>query len=197
MFVLKVLVKTFKFFTGWEYLPPKEELKNGIYILPVHTSAWDGLHAVVGSTEYGLTPITFLLDRFYDVAPSICSRLGFIRVPDMDSKSATAFVPLFRELRKKTKTAKSPFSVTICPEGNRQYVENFKSSFLYLSRSLKLPIYVLEIDYRTKQSQVYPAIDPRGLSDKQVMDKIRKYVKPETGLYPEQAGNPYLEVEND
>jgi hypothetical protein len=194
---MKSVMRFFLSLFGWKYLKPPEELQSGVYILPVHTSAWDAIHAVIGSIFYNLSPITFLVENFYDLAPRFFSRLGFIRVPDMDERSSTAFVPLFRQLRKKTKVAPPPYAIAICPEGNRQYVDHYKSSFLYLSRSLKVPIYVLEIDFWNKQVQVYPSINPKGLSDKQVMDKVREYVRPETGLYPDQAGRPYLEVEND
>lgn len=177
--------------TGWKY-KEREPFGPAILILPHHTSATDGLHAVTGALFYRLNMVTFLIDHFYDKMPKVWSRLGFIRVPDSTKASATSFVPLFRELRKIDKESAVPCSIMICPEGNREYVDGWKSSFIYLSRSLKKPISVVQLNYKEKTMSLSDPIYCKGMTDEEVMEKVRECFEPSWARYPEKVGNPVL-----
>lgn len=176
---------------GWKY-KERESIIPSILILPHHTSAIDGIHAITGALFYRVNMVTFLIEHFYDKMPKVWSRLGFVRVPDSTKVSATSFVPLFRELRKIDKESDTPCSIMICPEGNREYVDGWKSSFIYLSRSLKKPISVVQLNYREKTLSVSEPIDCKGLTDEEIMKRVREYFDPSWAYYPEKVGNPVL-----
>lgn len=175
---------------GWRY--QEKEIGPAVLILPNHTSAIDGIHAITGALFYRFNMVTFLIEHFYDKMPKVWSYLGFIRVPDSAKASASSFVPLFRELRKKDKESGSPCSIMICPEGNREYVDGWKSSFIYLARSLKKPISVVQLNYRDKTMSLSDPIHCKGLTDEEIMEKVRECFKPSWAYYPEKVGNPVL-----
>lgn len=184
---------------GWKF--HKQKMCDGIYIVPTHTSLWDAPTGLGFALYNNINPLTFLVDFWYDRAPKLFKHLKFFRTPDMAHSAPSSYVTFFKDLKKEVKRQSvdpRALAISICPEGQLAARECWAGSFMYLSKILKLPIYVLKIDYRNKEVSVVNVESPIhrvGRTDTEVMDDIRAIVDPNWARWPEKVSNIRLESE--
>lgn len=187
---------------GWKF--HRQNLVDGIYILPNHTSLWDASLGWAYGCKNAMNPLAFLIDHWYDRCPKFFKKLKFFRVPEFDRDPPPVYRTFFKELEKEVKTQfrtdYRPLVITICPEGTLQACDYWRRGFSYLSEKLDLPIYVFELDYNKKEVKVLNLKDPiyqSRHSHKEVMDKIRSMTNFDCAKYPEKVGTPRLKKEDD
>lgn len=198
--VLKFLYASLFRLLGWKFDVKKTQ--HGIYVVPTHTSLWDAPLGIGYVCESEINGFFLLTDIWYNKFPKLFKSLNFFSTPDMDSTSPAGYVSFFKKLKKEVKRQKSEvkgsMSLVICPEGQLPYCDHWKGSFLYLSKVLKLPLYIVKLDYRNKLATIANPDDPipaYEMSQKEVMDQIREIVDVQWGKHPEQVGNIRLENE--
>ena len=185
---------------GWKFdVNPAE---HGIYVVPTHTSLQDAPMGLGYAFASGINTLFLLTDIWYNKFPNLFKSLNFFSTPDMDSTSPAGYVTFFKKLKKEVNRQKkevaSPLALVICPEGRLPYTDHWKGSFLYLSKVLKLPLYIVKLDYRNKvvtianHEKPIPAYE---MSEEEVMAHIRDIVDVQWGKYPEQVGRIKLESE--
>jgi len=201
---IKVIKRAYLLFfevLGWKF--HRQNLVDGIYILPSHTSLWDASLGWAYGCKNAMNPLAFLIDHWYDRSPKFFKKLKFFRVPEFDRDPPPVYRTFFKELEKEIKTQfrtdYRPLVITICPEGTLQACNHWKRGFSYLSEKLDLPIYVFEIDYNKKEVKVLNLEDPiyqSRCTHKEAMDKIRNMIDLKCAKYPEKVGIPRLKKED-
>ena len=197
-FLGKIYILFFRIL-GWKF--EDQKLYDGIYVLPTHTSLWDAPLGLAYRFRAGTNSITFLTELWYDRFPRIFKSLKFFRTPDLEKSGPSSYVSFFKGLKKEVRKQyvdPRALCITVCPEGQLGYCDHWKKSFLHLSRILKMPIFIIKIDYKNKKVSIVNPDQPIKTVDREdadVMSDIRNLTDKEWAKYPEQVGNIRLESE--
>ena len=153
----------FKLF-GWKTTPTSPE-GAGITIAAPHTSNWDIFYAMAAA-------IIIDVKMYFSIKESWCRMpvvgpliLWMGGIPIDRSPSGKGQVELIKEFVHKHKEDRIFFLFT--PEGTRGRVEKWKTGFYHVAKDCGLPIFLAQVDYRTKVSGVFHTYQ---LTDDKVAD---------------------------
>ena len=79
------------------------------------------------------------------------------------------------------------FVLVIPPEGTRSRTEHWKSGFIHIAKSAKIPIVLCYLDYKTKETGFSAPIDFDQDPEK-IMEIAKQFYKGVTPLYPKNFG---------
>ena len=88
------------------------------------------------------------------------------------------------------------FVLVIPPEGTRAKTNYWKSGFIYIAKSAKIPIIFSYLDYKIKETGFsYPVESDQD--PKKIMEIAQKFYEGVTPLYPEKFGPIILKKEEE
>lgn len=163
-YILKfIFIAWFKVF-GWKLTKLAPE-GAGITIAAPHTSNWDIFYAMAAA-------IILDIKMYFSIKESWCRipvigpiALWFGAIPINRSSKGQGQVELIKEFVDKHKGERIFFLFT--PEGTRGKVDKWKTGFYHVAQDCNLPIFLAEVDYRTKVSGVFHTYQ---LTDNKVAD---------------------------
>ncbi len=153
-YILKFLfLAWFKVF-GWKTtaVSPKGA---GITIAAPHTSNWDIFYAMAAA-------IVLDIKMYFSIKDSWCRMpvvgplmLWMGGIPIDRSSTGKGQVALIKEFVDKHKGADHAIFFLFTPEGTRGKVDKWKTGFYHVAQDCGLPIFLAQVDYRTKVSGVF------------------------------------------
>lgn len=150
--LLKFLVVNWFRLSGWKTTPTAPE-GAGITIAAPHTSNWDIIYALAAAIIFDIK-IYFSIKESWCRVPVIGSLiLWFGAIPINRSDKGQGQVQLIKEFVEKHKGERIFFLFT--PEGTRGKVDKWKTGFYHVAKDCGLPIFLAQVDYRTKVSGVF------------------------------------------
>jgi len=165
-----VFVKTFLKFIiiywfrlrGWKTTPSTPE-GAGITIAAPHTSNWDIIYALAAAIINDVK-IYFSIKESWCRVPVIGSLImWFGAMPINRSGNGQGQVQLIKDFVERHKTQRIFFLFT--PEGTRGKVDKWKTGFYHVAEATGLPIFLAQVDYRTKVSGVFHTYQLTGNKD--------------------------------
>jgi 1-acyl-sn-glycerol-3-phosphate acyltransferase len=150
--------------------------------ISLHTSNWDGIVSILFQLAYGF-PVMYVIKQSWidtPVAGTLLTRLGFIGV-DEDRRGHTKSIV--------DNLAKSKrFVFCIMPEGQRAYINSWKSGYYHIAKSLDVSILPLIVDY-AEHRIIMADLVPVG---NRTLDEVsrecqQRLVVASVPLYPEHA----------
>ncbi len=186
-YVLKfVFTIWFKVF-GWKTTPVAPE-GAGITIAAPHTSNWDIFYAMAAAIVLDIK-MYFSIKESWCRIPVIGSIMLWMGgIPIDRSSKGKGQVDLIKEFVERHKGDRIFFLFT--PEGTRGKVSKWKTGFYHVAKDCGLPIFLAQVDYRTKVSGVFHTYQ---LTDNKVADIQAIQASYETiyGRVPENQYPPY------
>ena len=153
----------FKLF-GWKTTPVAPE-GAGITIAAPHTSNWDIVYAMGAAILVDVKMYFSIKDSWCRV-PVVGSLILWMGgIPIDRTSGGKGQVELIKEFVERHKTDRIFFLFT--PEGTRGRVEKWKTGFYHVAKDCGLPIFLAQVDYRTKVSGVFHTYQ---LTDNKVAD---------------------------
>ena len=150
-FLKFIIVHWFKL-RGWKTTPTAPE-GAGITIAAPHTSNWDIIYALAAAILYDVK-IYFSIKESWCRVPLIGSLiLWFGAMPINRSGQGQGQVQLIKAFVERHKNERIFFLFT--PEGTRGKVDKWKTGFYHVAQETGLPIFLAQVDYRTKVSGVF------------------------------------------
>jgi len=150
-FLKFIIVHWFKL-RGWKTTPTAPE-GAGITIAAPHTSNWDIIYALAAAILCDVK-IYFSIKESWCRVPLIGSLiLWFGAMPINRSGQGQGQVKLIRAFVERHKNERIFFLFT--PEGTRGKVDKWKTGFYHVAQETGLPIFLAQVDYRTKVSGVF------------------------------------------
>jgi 1-acyl-sn-glycerol-3-phosphate acyltransferase len=151
-YILKFFFITwFKVF-GWRTTPTMPE-GAGITIAAPHTSNWDIFYAM-GAAIIIDVKMYFSIKESWCRMPIIGSLILWMGgIPIDRTPNGKGQVALIKEFVDRHKGGRIFFLFT--PEGTRGRVEKWKTGFYHVAQDCGLPIFLAQVDYRTKVSGVF------------------------------------------
>lgn len=152
--ILKFLVVNWFKLSGWKTTPTAPE-GAGITIAAPHTSNWDIIYALAAAIIYDIK-IYFSIKESWCRAPVIGPLIlwfGGIPINRTGNGQGQGQVALIKEFVEKHKGERIFFLFT--PEGTRGKVAKWKTGFYHVAKDCGLPIFLAQVDYRTKVSGVF------------------------------------------
>jgi len=176
----------FKVF-GWKNTPTMPE-GAGITIAAPHTSNWDIFYAMAAAIIIDVKMYFSIKDSWcrMPVVGSLILWMGGI--PIDRSSGGKGQVDLIKEFVERHKTDRIFFLFT--PEGTRGRVAKWKTGFYHVAKDCGLPIFLAQVDYRTKVSGVFHTYQ---LTDNKEMDvkAIQASYESIYGKFPQDQYPPY------
>tara|TARA_B100000900_G_C20560058_1_gene708501 strand:+ start:262 stop:864 length:603 start_codon:yes stop_codon:yes gene_type:complete len=164
--------------TGWRVkgeIPDRQKL---LVILAPHTSNWDFV--------YGMALVLSLRIKIYWLGKHTIFKKGFRRL-----LKSLGGIPVNRSdskniIKEVTEMAnvEGGFLLGLSPEGTRKRVENWKSGFLRMAKSMDCPILLASIDYPTKVISFSDMFYPTGDNQRDI-EYLKEYYKKFIGKIPE------------
>lgn len=149
---LKFLILNWFRLTGWKTTPTAPE-GAGITIAAPHTSNWDIIYALAAAILCDVK-IYFSIKESWCRVPLIGSLiLWFGAMPINRSGQGQGQVQLIKAFVERHKNERIFFLFT--PEGTRGKVDKWKTGFYHVAQETGLPIFLAQVDYRTKVSGVF------------------------------------------
>lgn len=150
-FLKFIIINWFKL-RGWKTTPSTPE-GAGITIAAPHTSNWDIIYALAAAIIHDVK-IYFSIKESWCRVPVIGSLImWFGAMPINRSGNGQGQVQLIRSFVERHKTERIFFLFT--PEGTRGKVDKWKTGFYHVAEATGLPIFLAQVDYRTKTSGVF------------------------------------------
>jgi len=141
----------FKVF-GWRTTPTNPE-GAGITIAAPHTSNWDIFYAMAAAIIIDVK-MYFSIKESWCRVPVIGSLILWMGgIPIDRSPGGKGQVELIKEFVERHKDQRIFFLFT--PEGTRGKVSKWKTGFYHVAEDCGLPIFLAQVDYRTKVSGVF------------------------------------------
>jgi len=179
-FLKFIFMAWFKVF-GWKLTKLAPE-GAGITIAAPHTSNWDIFYAMAAAIILDIKMYFSIKESWcrIPVVGSIILWLGAI--PINRSSKGQGQVDLIKEFVDRHKGERIFFLFT--PEGTRGKVDKWKTGFYHVAEDCNLPIFLAEVDYRTKISGVFHTYQLTG--DKAAdIDAIQASYSSIHGKFPE------------
>jgi len=186
-YFLKFFFLTWFKITGWRTTPLAPE-GAGITIAAPHTSNWDIFYAMGAAIIFDIK-IYFSIKESWCRIPIVGSLILWMgAIPINRSSKGKGQVDLIREFVEHHKDDRVFFLFT--PEGTRGKVEKWKTGFYHVAQDCGLPIFLAQVDYRTKVSGVFHTYQ---LTDDKVADieAIQASYKSIYARFPETQYPPY------
>jgi 1-acyl-sn-glycerol-3-phosphate acyltransferase len=165
---------------GWKVdpsLPP--EIHRCVIVMAPHTSNWDffiGTMAFWGIYEVDIK-LLMKSELFFPPLGWLMKAMGGIPVYRKQKNNLTKDIAKMYDENEK-------LSIVFTPEGTRAYNPNWKKGFYYIALEAKVPIVLGQLNYPTKEGNVFKVFHPTGDAEKDV-EEIKSYYKKYTGKYPE------------
>lgn len=142
--------------SGWRLVGELPNLPKVVVIGAPHSSYWDGVWGLLMKSAMGLD-LGVMIKREVLNGPfgPIVRRLGMVPI---DRKAATDVVAQMVERF----ATRDRMWLGIAPEGTRKAVKQWKSGFLRIANTAKVPIVPIFIDYPTKTFTVGALIETTG-----------------------------------
>jgi len=151
-YVLKCIFLIWFKLTGWRTTEKSPE-GAGITIAAPHTSNWDIIYAMAAA-------IILDIKMYFSIKESWCRipvigglMLWMGAIPIDRSSKGKGQVDLIKAFVEKNKDRRIFFLFT--PEGTRGKVDKWKTGFYHVANDCELPIFLAQVDYRTKVSGVF------------------------------------------
>lgn len=149
---LKFLILNWFKLRGWKTTPTAPE-GAGITIAAPHTSNWDIIYALAAAIICDVK-IYFSIKESWCRVPLIGSLImWFGAMPINRSGNGQGQVQLIKSFVERHKNERIFFLFT--PEGTRGKVDKWKTGFYHVAEATGLPIFLAQVDYRTKVSGVF------------------------------------------
>lgn len=141
----------FKLF-GWQTTKSAPE-GAGITIAAPHTSNWDIFYAMGAAIIFDVK-MYFSIKQSWCQIPIVGSLILWLGgIPIDRSSNGKGQVDLIKEFVENHKKSRIFFLFT--PEGTRGKVDKWKTGFYHVAQDCGLPIFLAQVDYRTKVSGVF------------------------------------------
>lgn len=156
-----------------------------IVALAPHTSRWDFLTNMGTMLSMGILSKWFVAKEFYWWPLSkLLKFLGGIPIDRSVRQN------LVDEMVKLIKT-ENQIILSIYPEGTTKKNEHWKSGFWYIAKKTKLPIQLVGLDYKARNTIFGPLIVPSE-SLEEDMKKIQLFFKEFQARYPQEFGGEFI-----
>ncbi len=150
-FLKFIFLAWFKVF-GWKLTKLAPE-GAGITIAAPHTSNWDIFYAMAAAIILDVK-MYFSIKESWCRIPVVGSLILWLgAIPINRSSKGQGQVDLIKEFVNRHKEGRIFFLFT--PEGTRGEVHKWKTGFYHVAEACELPIFLAEVDYRTKVSGVF------------------------------------------
>ncbi|MFT7371595.1 MAG: 1-acyl-sn-glycerol-3-phosphate acyltransferase [Oleiphilaceae bacterium] len=180
-YVLKFFFTIWFKLLGWKTTPVAPE-GAGITIAAPHTSNWDIVYAM-GAAILVDVKMYFSIKESWCRIPVIGSIMLWLGgIPIDRSSKGKGQVDLIKTFVERHKGERIFFLFT--PEGTRGKVDKWKTGFYHVAKDCGLPIFLAQVDYRTKVSGVFHTYQ---LTDDKIADveAIQASYKTIYGRFPE------------
>lgn len=150
--------------------------------ISLHTSNWDSIIAILIQLAYGM-PSVYIIKESWLKTPvfgTILSNLGFIGVHEEKHGQVVSIVSALQK--------KSSFIFVIMPEGQRSYINEWKTGFYYIAKELQINIMPIILDYSEHRIVISDVVvvGNRSLGDV-TQECQQKLTLASVPLYPEHA----------
>lgn len=165
--ILKFLfLAWFKVF-GWKTtaVSPKGA---GITIAAPHTSNWDIFYAMAAAIILDIKIYFSIKDSWCRMPVMGPLMLWLGAIPIDRSSSGKGQVALIKEFVDKHKEKNEAIFFLFTPEGTRGKVDKWKTGFYHVAQDCGLPIFLAQVDYRTKVSGVFHTYQLTGHKDNDI-----------------------------
>ncbi len=153
-YVLKFFYSLWFKLSGWKTTATAPE-GAGITIAAPHTSNWDIVYALGAAILFDVK-IYFSIKDSWCKIPVIGSLILWLGAIPID-RSSGGQVEKIKRFVEKHKGERIFFLFT--PEGTRGQTEKWKTGFYHVAQDCNLPIFLAQVDYRTKTSGVFHAFE--------------------------------------
>ncbi len=185
-FLKFIIIYWFKL-RGWKTTPSAPE-GAGITIAAPHTSNWDIIYAL-GAAIINDVKIYFSIKESWCRVPVIGALImWFGAIPINRSGNGQGQVKLIKAFVERHRNERIFFLFT--PEGTRGKVDKWKTGFYHVAEETGLPIFLAQVDYRTKTSGVFHSYQLSGNKDADIKAIQASYSRI-CGRYPQDQYPPY------
>jgi 1-acyl-sn-glycerol-3-phosphate acyltransferase len=165
--------------TGWRFVGDLPDRAKLVIVAAPHTSNWDFVIGMCGVFALGLD--LHWMGKHTLFRPPFGGVMRWLGGLAIDRTAAHGVVEqMVDQFQSRTQLL-----LVVTPEGTRSRVMRWKTGFWHVARSARVPILLAAIDYRHKQLQFGPLLDP-GASLDADLATIRAYYRGITPRHPEQ-----------
>lgn len=188
MSVLTPVGKLYCKIFGWRVDNAIDVPAKCVVIAAPHTSNWDLPHTMAVGSALDL-PYYFLAKHtlwegnwgwFFDM-------MGGLPVDRRKSSNVVEQISAFID-------SKDEIALVVAPTGTRAKTDYWKSGFYHIARKADVPIVLGYLDFENKVGGLGGVVYPIG-TEKEVMDQVRDFYRPEMGRHPELVSTPRLKGE--
>ena len=180
-FNMNKLSKMILKFFSWKVNTNIPSVNKYILVAAPHTTNWDFPLMILTSQILNIKIFWMgIKSLFFWPLKNVMLKLGGI--PIDRSKQNSLVGQLSERIHNSDK-----FVLVIPPEGTRSRTKHWKSGFIHIAKSAKIPIILCYLDYKTKETGFSVPIDSKQDPAK-IMEIAKKFYKDVTPLYPKNFG---------
>lgn len=177
--LLKMIYRLWFRLAGWKTINVAPA-QAGITIAAPHTSNWDIVYAL-GAAILHDVKIYFSIKESWCRLPIVGRLMLWLGGIPIDRSRQGGQVDLIRQFVEKHKQQCVYFLFT--PEGTRGRVDRWKTGFYHVAEATGLPIFLSQVDYRTRTAGVFHAFQLTGSRDADIA-AIQESYKSICGRHP-------------